>query len=893
MGKEGERLLLSTKLFIPPLREELVRRPRLLNQLDDNHNQPLILVTAPAGFGKTTLISCWVTRRQKQAAWVSLDETDNIPLNFISYIVEALQRIGSGICASIKSLLQSDEPPALGILMSYLINDLACLKKPVTLVLDDYHVIEEAKIHKALDFLIENAPQTLKVIISSRQIPPLSIPRLLARDRLVTLSTSDLRFSHEEAFRFFSDIMQIQLSDDDVASLLQRTEGWVTGLQFAAISLKGKTNSAGFFEAFSGDNRLVADYLVDEVLNHQPAEIRRFLVRTSILSQFNAALCNAVLGINNAQDILLRMEKTNLFLVPLDDQRNWYRYHHLFGEMLYGRLQTKTPELITPLYQKAIEWYAANGMVEEAIHYALAGQEYERAVSLIMRIIFNVRASNQRHLIIQWVKKLPFDLVKANRTLWTQYVLAQFFYSNFSEALSFLQRLDYLPSESSASDKLSLDQAYALPLMAAIVLHTRMNAARTRNLNLHALANLPKDAHLLRGIATGHNGTANFLLGNMTKAKKELEESIRLIEGAKSWSVTYVFKGYLAELVARQGQLRQAARMFRELQDAAFGRGFHESSSLTFSIINHGLLHYEWNDLVEAEELIRAGERQTKSGAPVDRLLLVIQALVKANQAIGNVFDIVEKLYWLEQIVHKYGNPPLVISRLDALHAFLALGKGDLAQSAQWAMEFAQNHDEISVFQQFEWMTVAQVWLAAGDENVSLEILHSLKSLAQQDGRKRDFIEISVWLIKAYHQIGEEARALHDLSSVLLAAEPEGYVRTFVDAGDSIRELLEKLLTGNGRSYPHPSPAYIQHILNAFTRSSPSDTKPMVEQLTPREQEILQLLAAGMTYAQIADKLTITNNTLKTHIKHIYSKLNAHNRIQAIFAGKDAGILTD
>ena len=894
MGKEAIRPLLATKLLIPPLRSNLVTRPRLLKKLDYSQDPRLILITAPAGFGKTTLASCWLTRRHKRAAWLSLDEADNALPVFIAYIVAALQQIGSGICATTATLLRSDEPPAIDILLPHLINDLACLKERIILVLDDYHLITAQEIHQALDFILENAPPTLKLIVISRHTPPVAIPRLRARNELVELSTIDLSFTLDETRLFFSDIMQIPLEDDEIAQLQQRTAGWVTGLQLAALGLKEQPDRAGFVQAFTGDDRYVADYLVDEVLAQQPAEIYRFLVQTSILNRFNASLCNTVLGIENALEILLKLEKTNLFLIPLDNRRSWYQYHHLFGEMLYGRLQTISPELITPLYQKTVKWHLANGLMEEAIEYALAGQDYEQAVSLIKKIIFDLRDSNQRHLTIKWIEQLPLTLVKANRILWIQYILAQFYYSNFFKAHAFLEQLQLLPANHRSANNLSIDQAHAFPLLAAIVLHTTIDANQARELNRQALAHLPEDTRLLKGIAIGHNGTANFLLGNLNEAKADLLESVRLIEGSRSWSLIFVFNGYLAELVARQGKLRQAARMFRELQDAAFSHGLHESTSLTFSIINHGLLHYEWNDLVEAEELIRAGERQAKPGAPIDRLLPVVQALVKTNQAVGAIFDISEKLRWIEQLAQKYGNPPFVISRLNALRAFLALEQGDLAQSAQWARDFKQNHQGIAIFQQFEWMTVARIWLAIGDEKASIQILRALQTLAQKEGCHRDYIEISVWLIIAYHQNGEETRALHDLSSVLQAAEPEGYVRTFVDAGELIKQLLVKLLASNGRSVPqHSSTSYIQHILTAFPESFPSATQPVVESLTPRELEILQLLAAGMTYAQIAETLTITTNTLKTHIKHIYSKFNVHNRVQAIFAGRDAGILTD
>lgn len=888
MGEKTARPLLATKLFIPPLRGNIVTRPRLLKILDNGRSHPLILVTAPAGFGKTTLVSCWLQHHQKQAGWVSLDKTDNIPTNFIGYIVEALQQVSGGTCGTITPLLTSAEPPDVDILLSYLINDLACLEQSVILVLDDYHVIEDKRIHQALDFIVDNAPPTLQIIITSRQTPPIAISRLRARHQLVEITAVNLRFTHDEITQFFADVMQTPLSDEAAAALEKRTEGWVAGLQLAALGLKEQADSEAFIHAFTGDNRFVADYLVDEVLAHQSDEIERFLVQTSILNRFNASLCNAVLGIDNAQDILLQMEKTNLFLIPLDNRRNWYRYHQLFGEMLYGRLQN-TPEPLTSLYQKAAAWHTANGRTEEAIDYALDGKDYEQAVSLIEQTLPNVSDSNNRYLIIKWIEQLPLEWVKTNRIFWVQYILTQFFYNDFNTALAFLQRLEYSSPEGSSTEPLSIDQAYAIPMRATIILHTKMAAKESRDLYQQALAYLPEAAHSIKGIAIGHTGTANYLLGNMAAARTNLTEGIRLLEGASAWSVIIVFKGYLARVTARQGQLKQAASIYRQLQGFVFDLGFHESSSFAFALINLGLIHYEWNDLAEAETLIRAGERQARSSAAVDRLLQIAQALAKMSLTVENVFDISKILQQIERLAQKYDNPPLVISRLNALNAFLALKQSELTLPVQWAKDFAQVHKEITVIQQFEWMTIARIGLAAGNEKDSIHLLQSLQTLAKKDGRDRDYIEISVLLVKAYAQSGEEKQALQLLQSVLLMAEPEGYIRTFVDAGVVIERLLGELVKDNGRT---PSLTYINQIRRAFPQTS-APLQPRIEHLTPRETEILQLLAEGMSYAQISEALTITNNTLKTHIKRIYSKLNVRNRVQAISAGRDAGILTD
>ena len=886
MSKVTIRPLLATKLFIPPIRENLVVRPRLLERLDERQDRRLLLVTAPPGFGKSVLVSCWLTKRKKRAAWISLDKYDNDLLLFLSYIVEALGQVEPNMCETISPLLKLSEPPAVRTLLSYLINDLACLSKPCLLVLDDFHVIYADEVHQALDFIIENAPPTLRIILISRHTPQISIARLRGQNELLELNAADLRFNPFEIRQFFHDVMQMPLSERDLNVLEKQTEGWITGLQLAALGMKEESNPSHFIRAFSGDDRFIADYLIDEVLSEQDETIQRFLIQTSILHRFTPALCDELLEIDNARQILLQLENDNLFLIPLDNRRQWFRYHHLFSEMLRSRLELRWPDFVPALFRKATDWHAANGQFEDAIGYALAGQDFERAADLLESIIDQMQTGIRRRQLLNWMEQLPRDVLRMSNELWPQYILAQFYFSDFSEALKTLERLwqDAPTDEAQAT----LVRAIEYPLRSAIALHTTLDARRVQALNRQALVNLPANFRLMRGIAMGHYGSASLLLGDLNAARTYLADAIELIEKTNSWSIVLVFKNYLAEATAVQGYLHQAAKIFQQNYHYAHNHNLQEGATFSGTLIGLGLLHFEWNEMAEAEKLIYAGRHMADSSKSIDRLLQACCASVKLHLAKGEFPDIETRLDRIEQVAAEYDYPLLVMDRVESVRSLLALRQGNEQTAARWAHLFALRHKkEIYCANQHEWEAVARIWLHTRKGADAVTLLQQLQQLAQKENRQRDWVSITASLVDALCQTGEEAQALSELNALLPIAEPEGYLRTFLEKGEGMRQLLETLLAGNGRTSSHST--YVQQILNAFVPDGEYTQNEPV--LTPREREVVGLLSEGLTYAQIQDQLTITENTLKTHIKHIYSKLEVHNRVQAILAAQEKRLL--
>ncbi len=886
MGKEIERPLLATKLFIPPLRSNLVTRPRLLKQLDNGRDQRLILVTAPAGFGKTTLVACWLAHQQKKAAWISLDKNDNGPLLFLSYVVEALEQIGAGMCSTVSPLLQLPDPPTIPVLLSHLLNDLACLTQHYVLVFDDYHVIHRDEVHQALDFIIENAPTTLQVIITSRQTPNISISRLRARNELTEVTAIDLRFNHEETYKFFQDVMQLHLSTTEITDLEKQTEGWVTGLQLAAIGLKERENRAEFIRDFGGDDRFIADYLIDEVLSHQETAVQQFLIYTSILHRFNASLCNYLLSIENAHAILLQLERENLFLISLDNKRDWFRYHHLFGEMLRSRLEQREPDFLPTLYQRTIDWHIENDQIEEAIEYAIEGQIFERAATLLKLIINQQQTGLQQKRLLNWLQQFPLNLLRMHNELWPQYILSQFYFSDFDKSLEMLRRLWHeLPAD---EGQLSLVRAIENPLRAAIILHTALDGNQVRELNRQALAILPTDARLMRGIAMGHYGSASLLLGDLESAHTYLTNAIQLIEKTNNWPVLHVFRNYQAEAMALQGHLHHAAELFRKIYQYTHNRDIRDGATYSGTLLGLGLLHYEWNEMKEAEKLIHEGRKFAEPNKSIERLLQSCDALMKLQLAQGELPQIETRLERIEQVAAEYDYPLLVMDRIDSLRSLQALYKGENRSALRWAYVYTQRYkEEVTCSRQHEWLAVAHIWSKTGNESEAIALLQTLQQHAKQDGRMRNWIAIATRLASTLYQAGEQTQALSELMSALVFAEPEGYIRTFLDEGETIWVLLTRLLAGNGRSTPQST--YIQQILDAFAPHE--DHAQTLQILTPRELEVVSLLSEGLTYAQIQNRLTITENTLKTHIKRIYSKFDVHNRVQAVLKAQEKGLI--
>ncbi len=598
----GNRPLLATKLFRPAVRPDLVRREHLLRKLRQSAGSKLILVTAPAGFGKTTLVASWLDQQEKPAAWISLDDNDNDRLTFIAYLIGALRSIDNGLCETALSLLNASEPPPVEVILTYLINDMACMDYDCLLVLDDYHVIHNPAVLAATEFMMNHAPDNLQIVIASRHMPNLPLSRLRSHNQIAEFDAYDLRFSHEEAVAFLNGIMQLRLGSEEVSELVQHTEGWITGLQLAALSLKKQLGQRLHFRALRGDDRLIADYLIDEVLSLQPPKMQHFLIQTSILNRFCGPLCDAVLDADDGQQSLEDIEQANLFLIPLDNRREWYRYHHLFGDMLRSRLEQRWPDRVPDLYLAAADWHLEQGLLDEAIDYYIAGRHFEQALRLLGKYARSYRDAGRGSRIIAWCRQLPPDLLRQNTCIWVEYVLCLFFDSHFDSALEFLQTdlADENLSSLFSGDDLSKAQGYRSTLLAAAVLHTLLDVGQVIKLTRQALDLLPDDDQLGRSIAWGHYGSASLMMGELAEAQPALEKSVSLLNQMADESVKWVFSDYLADTLARSGQLREAMHLLEQRYQHALANGLQESDTFSSPLGLMGSIEYEWNNLARA-----------------------------------------------------------------------------------------------------------------------------------------------------------------------------------------------------------------------------------------------------------------------------------------------------
>ena len=902
------RPLLTTKLYAPPTRPGLVPRPRLIEQLDAGHHHKLTLVSAPAGFGKTTLVSDWLHRKggvtpSLHVAWLSLDEGDNDAARFLTYVVAALQTIESGLGATTVSLLQSPQaaatPPPLENIVTLLINDLAALPVQVTLVLDDYHIIANLEIHKALAFLLDNSPPQLHLVIISREDPVLPLHRLRAQGQVTEIHARDLRFTRDEAALFLSQTMGLDLTESDVSALEQRTEGWIVGLQLAALSMQDVPNARGFIEAFAGDDRYVVDYLIAEVLDSQPADVQSFLLKTSILDRLTAPLCNAVLQDEqtNSRDALARLEQANLFLVPLDNRREWYRYHRLFGDLLRYRLRERAgDEGIKRLHQRAAAWYIENDFPDEAIHHSLAAEDFAQATDLVDSICADLVEQSQFHKLLSLVAALPDDLVRTRPHLCVHHAWVL---GTAGELDAVALRLEdaerALSTVPPASARVIRGQIATLRAYDA---RHRRDLATAVELLQQALQYLPPDSLRARIMANGNLGVNYLTLGKLDLARKALETA--QTEGraiGKTWTwIVHAATTYLADTYVIGGQLGQAAQLYRE----AIAQGTDTSSGRLLPIAGHacaglGRVLYERGEIDKARRHFRQAielSRVIGFWGSVLKALIPLAWLeqMQGNSAVAQAL-LQQALDLAKQVRHSWIN-----GWLDAYLAvyqtrvWLAQETPNLAAVVRWAEMYQQSEPDVTSYaEEFAQLTLARVELALGQPDQALARLGLLAEAAADGGRDDSLIKILVLQALALQTPAQAAqgaggRAADILSRALDLGTPEGYCRTFLDEGPAMVQLL--------RQSRHP---YAIHLLRdtEITTRKDAATPPSLalEALNEREIQVLRLFAAGLSNAEIAREMFISVNTVKWYAKRIYRKLSVNRRAQAIARARELDLI--
>ena len=894
--------LLKTKLHIPHRRPDMVPRSLLIKRLNEHIPRKLTLITAPAGYGKTNLASEWIHALQSEATeatskhritWLSLEEADSEPIRFLSYVIAALQQGAPEIGAGALSLFEMAQSPPINTVLNTLINDIAELDYHIMLVLDDYHVISHPEIHEALRYLVEHQPHQMHLVITSREDPPLPLPRLRARGEMAEIRMHNLRFSLAEATQFFSYAMKLDLESEVISVLGARTEGWIAGLQLAGFVLKTLPDHQAFMDTFSGSHRYVLDYLTDEVLHSQDEEVRHFLVQTAVLKQFNTELCQAVTGNPNSQFILEQLEQTNMFIVPLDHERVWYRYHHLFADSLLTELsKAGAAELV----KKAAAWHAANDMIFEAVAYALDSADPEFMADMIDVALQQETIWSSGNLVLysSWLEKLPAQVFAHRPRLSLNTAFVLYLLGRFDEALQRIALAETdLVAQSTTPEVERLLALVALYRGSIAAVHG--DVAQAIELITFAQSRLPQAERMAHARAHFSLGLANELAGQANAAAKNFLLASDKAQSAGVLHLAVHARCSAAQVLIDQGRLHLAEQACRTAIDLTEGQRF-PPLGMALSIL--GGIALERNDLASAEQLLNEGMALSRQGMLLDHLIAGMAFYVHLTVCQGKTAEFLNAFAEVNTIIEGYGveRAYLIVAAYQArMQLFLA----DRQAVEQWANAYQANRPDASF--EYAELTLVRYLLISGDvEGVPL-ILRPLLDTAHREGRFRASMEIKLLFSRYYQDSGDIPMALKWLSEALEIAAPEGFIRIFLDE-PPVLELLPQVRES--------APALVAAILGQqksaddVERLVPSErlrtglseverlAQPQLpEPLTGQELNILALIVGGQTNQQIADELVITLGTTKWHVHNILQKLGVKNRTQATIRAQELGLL--
>ncbi len=911
--------ILATKLYIPPPRPKVVLRTRLIERLNEGLYRKLTLVSAPAGFGKTTLVSEWVAACQRPTAWLSLDEGENDLTRFLTYLVTALQTIASTIGEGVLAVLQSPQPASTEIILTALLNEIATIQNDFVLILDDYHVIDDPSVDKALTFLLEHMPPQMHVLITTREDPNLPLSRLRARRQLTELRATDLRFTPSEAAEFLNQVMNLDLSAEHITALEIRTEGWIAGLQLAAISMQGHQDITHFIQSFTGTHHFILDYLLEEVLQQQSQSVQNFLLRTSILDRLCGSLCDAVLLDPSAssQETLEYIEHANLFIIPLDNERRWYRYHHLFADLLRQRLlqsSTSTSEHVHELHRRASVWYADNGLPADAIRHALAAEDFALASGLVELAWPVMDGLFQAATWLSWARTIPDELVRSRPVLSVAYAWALLNGGDLEAAEARLQvaerwldTSDRIATEH-AIEMVIVDEAQFRNLPASIATarayqtQARGDIPGSIKYGRQALDLLPEGDHLRRGPAAALLGLAYWANGDLEAAHRALADAMANFQRVGSLQFAISGTYGLADIRITQGRLREAIKTYKDVLQLALAQGEPLLRGTANLYLGLSELYHEQGDSEAAiQNLLHCEELGDQAALPDWRYRLCrVQACFK--QALGDLDGALERLNEAERYHRRTPVPDL--RPLTAWKTRVWVAQSRLKESLGWVHEQGLSiDDELRYLREFDHITLARVLIAEythePDDHIirdTMKLLDRLLKAAEDGGRLGSVIEIEVLQALAHQVQGNLVLALGALERALRLAEPEGYVRIFVDEGLPMAQLLSEAAAHE------MMPTYIRKLLGVFKANEQrsvdeyplhpaSASQPLIEPLSQRELEILQFIAQGLSNREISERLFLALDTVKGHNGRIYAKLAVQRRTEAVARAHELGLL--
>jgi LuxR family transcriptional regulator, maltose regulon positive regulatory protein len=888
--------LVSTKLRPPVARPKLVSRPRLIEKLERESGRKLTLISAPAGFGKTTLLVEWSKNRTaggRLGGWVSLDEDDNDPVRFLSYLVTALEAVEEGIGEGILAALRSPEPPKIEALTATLLNEMAALPGELDLVLDDYHLIDSESVHRIVAFMLERLPESVHLVMAGRVQPPLPLARLRARGQITELNAGELSFTREEAVAFLKEVMGLDLSAEDVAKLEEITEGWIAGLQLAALSMRDRKDISGFIESFSGSHRDVLDFLAEEVLERQPTHVREFLLETSILNNLTGSLCDALTGRSDGHEMLERLDRENLFVLGLDDERLWYRYHHLFADFLRGRLMRERPERVGELHLSAAEWNEQNGRLSSAIEHALSAPDHDLAARLIEEGIEGAVERGGGTTALRWLEALPTEAKRRRPRLFVEHAVALVITGRPNDAEPLLKEAERAAEVDGEEGRFLLGFASTVRSWLA---RLRGDAPEAVELARRALSLLPdREAHV-RTYAAVRLGDALRAVGDLTAAGEAYAEAAEIGRAARHAYGRLAGMVMHARVKTEQGRLREADEAFRRALRLLTEEGFELSPAMGIVHIGMADLCYERNDLDEAERELERGVELAERTGDVSTLVWAYVTLSRNKRARGDDEGALETALEAERVARDSG-ADLQIAIALAWMTKLHLARGDLTEAVAFEQERAANADDAAdTARVVDRLTSARLLHAQGRHREALPLLEELGEMAEAAGRTGDLIEILGLQVLALWAGSKKERAVSTLGQAIALAEPEGYVRTFVDEGAPMGDLLTEVIEAlqRGRLDPPILAHYLRKLLAALERDDAGArllAKRLPEPLSGRELEVLQHVAAGKSNRRIATELFVSEGTVKTHLNNLYRKLNARSRTQAVARGRELNLI--
>jgi LuxR family transcriptional regulator, maltose regulon positive regulatory protein len=904
--------LLSSKYRLPIRRPGVVPRRRLAERVAAATQAPLTLLSAPAGFGKTTLLAEWLAEAATNGAavaWLSLDRRDNDPVLFWTYVVTAMRAAAPGLGDAALQLLASSpsDSSSNDAALAVLLNEVEGLSTNLVLALDDYHVIDTPEVHEGIQFVLEHQPAQLHLILATRSDPPLPLGQLRARRQLVEVRAADLRFTTAEAALYLNDSMGLELSDENVAVLKGRTEGWIAALQLAALSLQGRADASAFIAGFAGEDHYVVDYLVEEVLARQPDDVRGFLLQTSILESLTGPLCDAVTGRQGGKAALVALERANLFLVPLDDRRQWYRYHQLFADVLHAHLLDERPHELAGLHRRASAWFDAHGDTSQAISHALAGGNTGRAADLMELAMPRMRRERREADLARWMQGLPEDVLR------TRPVLAVAFVGALTQALKFdtvAERLDEVEAlvrtadgtwpEQPPPQVIVVDQDNYRSLPAHIQMYRAAFALASGDLAgtithaREALVLAPPHDPVARSAAGALAGLASWSTGDLSGAHAAYTESVAGLTSAGFLADVLGCTITLGDLRRTQGQLTAAVRTYQRALDLAESTADAEPLRGTADMhVGLAGVLLERNDLTGAlEQLTISRQLGDHNGLPQNAYRWRV-VLARLRAAEGDLDDALRLLDEAERVY--VGDFAPNVQPVPAVRSRLRIRREELADAQEWADERQLSSDDApSYLREYEHLTLARLLIAhhraepdAGDIADVLALLNRLLAAAQSGGRAASVIEVLMLQAAAHDACGNSLPALAALRHAVTLAQPEGYVRLFTDEGAPMAALLKVL-----RKRP-AAPTYVNRLIASTTTLAARTAlhQQLVEPLSERELDVLRLLGGDLGGPDIARQLSVSLNTLRTHTKNIYAKLGVASRRAAVRQARELNLI--